>query len=239
MNTTTRTVSTPDGDMELYEATPDGTSKGAVIVVQEAWGVNSHIQDIVRRFADAGFVAVAPSFYHRAGGGVAAYGDGEAVGKLSAGLTDDAVLTDIDATFDHLAQAGFGTDRVGIVGFCFGGRVAFLAALRRSIGAAVGFYGGGIVEAGQSSNPALVDKAGALATPFLGLFGEEDPVIPPDQVNRLDSALRQAKVDHAVVSYPGAGHAFHNDERENMYNESAAADGWRKAVDWLSSRLGS
>jgi carboxymethylenebutenolidase len=233
----TPTLKTTDGDMELYEAVPDSPPAQAVIVIQEAFGVNDHIRDVTRRFADAGYHAVAPALFHRAGGGVAEYGDMESVVKLFEGFTDDGVLVDVDATRDHLAAAGITDEATGIVGFCMGGRVTFLVAIRRRLGAAVGFYGGGIVEAGRFPLPALIEDAGRLQTPWLGLFGDLDAGIPVDHVERLREALdATAPVDHDIVRYPDAGHGFHCDARESFHAESAA-DGWSRTLDWLGGHL--
>src|SRR5262245_64165183 len=113
---------TPDGSMDVYEAYPDGEAKAAVIVVQEAFGVNDHIQDVTRRFAAAGYLAVAPAFFHRAGGGTAPYDDFSQVMPLFEGISDDGILTDVDATIAHLEAQGFDSTRIGITGLYFGGR---------------------------------------------------------------------------------------------------------------------
>src|SRR5205809_1200434 len=140
VDTRTIELDTTDGPMPLYEAQPDGAARGAVIVVQEAFGVNSHIEDVTRRFPDTGYHAVAPHIFHRAGGGTAPYGDFSKVLPLFEGLTDDGILADVDAATQVLRDAGVEAPSTGIVGFCFGGRVTFLVALRRALGAAVGFY---------------------------------------------------------------------------------------------------
>src|SRR5438445_7988295 len=144
MQTRTLEVQTPDGAMPLYEALPDDANGRGIVVIQEAFGVNDHIEDVTRRFADHGYHAVAPHIFHRAGGGTAPYGDFSKVLPLFEGLTDAAVLADVDATVARLADHGVAAERVATVGFCFGGRVTFLVAVRRALGAAVGFYGGGI-----------------------------------------------------------------------------------------------
>src|SRR3954447_14060536 len=138
--------------MRLYEARPDGDpgpggpARGAIVVIQEAFGLNEHIEDVTRRFADAGYHAVAPDLFHRAGGGTAPYDDFAQVLPLFEGLDgDDAVLRDVDAAIALLHGHGWGDGAIGIVGFCFGGRVTLLACLRRPLGAGVGFYGGGVV----------------------------------------------------------------------------------------------
>jgi carboxymethylenebutenolidase len=236
VNARTATVTTPDGPMDLYEVTPDGPVRGALIVVQEAFGVNDHIQDVVRRAATAGYHAVAPEFFHRAGGGTAPYDDFSKVLPLFEGLTDDGILDDADATIAHLGTAGFTSDRIGIVGFCFGGRVSFLVSARRSLGAGIGFYGGGIAGTGRLPFPALIDEAATMRTPWLGLFGDDDQGIPVEAVEELRRALAGAAVDTEIVRYPGAGHGFHCDARP-AYHPEAAADGWQRTLGWLADHL--
>jgi carboxymethylenebutenolidase len=237
MSTQTVQLSTADGPMDVFEAVPDGAQpKAAIIVIQEAFGVNDHIEDVARRFADQGYHAVAPAIFHRAGGGTAPYDDFSKVMPLFEGLTDDGVLMDIDATLEHLHGAGFSDDSIGIVGFCFGGRVTFLVAARRKIGAGVGFYGGGITHNSQGMAGPLADEAGSLQTPWLGLFGDEDAMIPTDGVEDLRNQMQQSPVATDVVRYPDAGHGFHCDERDS-YHEPSAKDGWNRALDWFSTHL--
>ncbi len=233
------TVSTPDGPMEVYQAKPDGTARQAILVVQEAFGVNEHIQDVTRRFAAAGYHAVAPAVFHRAGGGTIDDYDNLDFTKLIAlfdGLTDDGILMDVDGGLGVLTDAGFRPNQIGVVGFCFGGRVTFLTAARRALGAAVGFYGGGIVSAGHLPFPPLVDEAATLQTPWLGLFGDQDGSISVDDVEQLRAALREAPVDAEVVRYPDAGHGFHCDRRAD-YHEASARDAWARALAWFDAHL--
>jgi carboxymethylenebutenolidase len=230
-------LDTPDGAMELYEAAPDGDAKGAVIVVQEAFGVNDHIQDVTRRFAAEGYHGVAPAFFHRAGGGTAPYDDFTKVMPLFEAVTDDGILADVDATIAHLERAGFNRSKIGIVGFCFGGRVTFLVAARRQLGAAVGFYGGGIAAPGGLPFPPLIGESSSLQTPWLGLFGDLDKGISVESVEALRSALGDAPVPADIVRYPDADHGFHCDARASYHAESAA-EGWRRALEWLDTHLG-
>jgi carboxymethylenebutenolidase len=237
METRTVQLGTPDGPMDLYEAAPNGAPTRAVIVIQEAFGVNDHIQDVTRRFAEQGYLAVAPSLFHRAGGGTASYDDFSKVLPLFEGLTDTGILQDVDAALDHISGRGIGHERTGIVGFCMGGRVTYLAAVERRLGAAVGFYGGGIVTARFPQFPALVDRTAQLQTPWLGLFGDLDGSIPIADVEALRDALdAEAPVDHAVVRYADADHGFHCDVRPS-YSATAAADAWSRTLDWFGSRL--
>ena len=234
---TMKTVQTADGPMDLYESLPDGKPKGAVIVIQEAFGVNDHIKDVTRRFADAGYRAVAPTMFHRAGGGTAGYTDFAKVMPLFKGLSDSGVLMDVDAAISHLRGEGFRESQIGIVGFCFGGRVTFLVATQRKLGAAVGYYGGGIAVARRPGFPVLIGDTGRLATPWLGLFGDKDQGIPVEDVELLRETLRkETKVANQIVRYPDAEHGFNCDVRAS-YNEAAAKDAWARTLDWFRTHL--
>jgi carboxymethylenebutenolidase len=231
-------ILTSDGPMRLYEDIPDGGPRAAVIVIQEAFGVNAHIEDVTRRFGAAGYHAVAPDMFHRTGGGALSYDDFGPVMEHFAGIgNDDAILVDVDATIAHLEASGIERARIGLVGFCFGGRVSFLTAAQRAIGAAVGFYGGGIVSARFPQFPALIDHASTLQTPWLGLFGDLDGSIPPEDVEQLRAALIAAPVDTDVIRYANAEHGFHCDARP-AYNADAAADGWKRTLAWFATHLG-
>ncbi len=233
----TVTLETPDGAMDVYEAAPDGEPRGAVIVIQEAFGVNDHIQDVTRRIAAAGYVGVAPALFHRAGGGTAAYDDFAKVMPLFEGVSDDCMLADVDATIALLEGQGFDRSRIGIVGFCFGGRVSFLVAARRTLGAAVTFYGGGIVAGSPLGLPALIDEAPTLQTPWLGLFGDLDQGIPVVGVEELRGGVGGAAVAAEVVRYADAEHGFHCDARD-AYHEASAKDAWQRTLDWFATHLG-
>lgn len=227
-----------DGPLRLYKARPAGIPKGAIVVVQEAFGVNPHIEDVTRRAASAGYLAIAPDFFHRSGEGcVVEYGSFEKVLEYFQALgSDDAILHDVDVALDHVRAAGFTDAQIGIVGFCFGGRVTFLTSLRRKLGAAVGFYGGGIVKARFPQFPALVGEVASLQTPWLGLFGDQDGSIPVDDVETLRTALKDAPVDTDVVRYAQAGHGFHCDQRED-YRPDDAKDAWSRALAWFEAHL--
>jgi carboxymethylenebutenolidase len=234
--TNDHTLQTADGPMRLYEAVPDGTPKGAVIVIMEAFGVNDHIEDVTRRAADAGYHAVAPDLFHRAGeNAVAAYDDFGKVMEFFKKVDDDGVLVDVDATLEHLHSAGFADSDVGIVGFCFGGRVAFLVAARRAIGGSVTFYGGGIVSKSPLADP-LIDEAKSLKTPWLGLFGDKDQGISVEDVEKLRGEVDAATVPHDIVRYD-ADHGFHCDGRPAVYDEAAAKDGWKRAIAWFDQHV--
>ena len=232
------TLTTSDGSMRTYEATPaDGSASTAVIVIPEAFGLNEHIESITERIAEAGHIGLGLDIFHRSGGGTAPYDDFSKVLPLFEGLIDEGLLADIDAARAHLHEAGVEDDQIGIVGFCFGGRVTFLAAVRRALGAAVGFYGGGIVNARFPQFPPLIDESTALQTPWLGLFGDADESIPVDDVERLRSTLdEKAPVAHEVVRFAGAQHGFNCDQRPS-YNPAAAADAWQRTLAWFGTHL--
>ncbi len=243
MRTETIELQTPDGPMATYIARPDDDAsadqpaRGAVVVIQEAFGVNDHIEDVCRRLAGEGYHAVAPHLFHRTGGGTVAYGDFANVIPHMRALDDDKLLDDVDAALDHLRATGWDDARIGIVGFCMGGRVTFLVASQRSLGAAVGFYGGGIVTARFPQFPPLIDGAPKLVTPWLGLFGDRDESIPVDDVEQLRAAVEQAPVPTEVVRYPDAGHGFFCDQRD-AYAPDAAADAWRRTLAWFERFIG-
>ena len=241
MSVTSETVhlDTPDGPMPCFEARPDvdgSATRAGVIVIQEAFGVNDHIEEVARRFAAAGYHALAPHLFHRAGGGTAPYDDFAAVLPLFEGLTDAGILDDVDAARRRFAAVGITDHATGIVGFCFGGRVTFLAAVERELGAAAGFYGGGIVTARFPQFPSLVERVAELRTPWLGLFGDLDESIPAEDVEVLRDALRTADQPTEVVSYADAGHGFFCEQRD-AYNEGAARDGWARTLAWFDHHL--
>jgi carboxymethylenebutenolidase len=225
--------------MRLYEAKPDGQAKAALIVVMEAFGVNDHIEGVTRRAAEAGYHAVSPDLFHRAGGGVAGYDEFPKVMEFFKSVTDEGILVDVDATLDHLHKAGFADDKIAIVGFCFGGRVTFLTAARRKLGAAITYYGGGIVSTGPLPFAPLVGEAGSVKTPWMGHFGDLDKGIPVEDVEQLRAALdKDAKVDHVIYRYADADHGFHCNDRTAVYNEEAAGVAWGRTLDWLTTHVG-
>ena len=237
METRTCTLDVPDGPMPLYEAVPDGAARGAVVVVQEAFGVNHHIEDVTRRLAAAGYHAVAPHLFHRTGAPAFGYEDFSVVVEHVLALSDDGLLSDVEGAVAHLHAAGWSDRQIGIVGFCMGGRVTFLVAGHLALGAAVGFYGGGIVNGRTESMPSLLPLVTDLRTPWLGLFGDADPSIPVEEVELLRDELNAgADVDTAVVRYPGAEHGFHCDARDS-YLEPAATDAWARTLAWLDGHL--
>jgi carboxymethylenebutenolidase len=221
--------------MPLYDAEPDGSPGAAVIVIQEAFGVNDHIEDVTRRFATEGYRAVAPHLFHRSGDPALGYEDIQQVMPHMQAVTEAGLASDLDATLSYLADAGFESNQVGIVGFCMGGTVAFLAATRYPLGAAVTFYGGGIAS-GRFGTASQIELAPDLVAPWLGLYGDLDQGIPVDEVEALREAAAKASVPTEVVRYPEAEHGFHCDARSS-FHPSSSQDAWQRTLAWFQSYL--
>ena len=214
---------------------PAGDPKGGIVVIQEIFGVNDHIEDVGRRIAVTGWLSVAPHLFHRTGDPQLDYTDMEE-GRAHAGkLTADGVLEDVDAAIARIAEAGIPVSRTGIVGFCMGGSVALVVAARRELGAAVTFYGGGVTE-GRFGFGALVDEAPELKAPWLGLYGDLDTAIPIEGVEELRIAAARSGQPTEIVRYPDAGHGFNCDQRAS-YHEPSATDAWRRMVEWFEHHL--
>jgi carboxymethylenebutenolidase len=226
------TVATADGAMPAYQASPGPEAKGAVVVVQEAFGVTAHIQEVTRRLAGAGWHAVAPAFFHRQGAPALAYDDVEHAMPLMGALTAEGIDMDLTSTFDHLEAGGFPSERIGVVGFCMGGNVTFYAATMRPLGAAVTFYGGGVTE-GRFGFPPLTELASKLQTPWLGLFGDLDRGIPVEDVEDLRIATASVGVPTEIVRYADADHGFNCDDRPSVFNQGAADDAWVRTLAWF------
>jgi carboxymethylenebutenolidase len=222
-------------ELPIYIAAPEGEPRGAVIVAQEAFGINDHIRDICHRLAAEGYLAAAPHLFHRVGDPVIDYGDLETAMKYVGGLDAAELETDIDATLVHLAGEGFPEARTAIVGFCMGGAVSFVAGVRHPLAAAVSFYGGGIRQ-GRFGEPPLLELAPQLRTPWLGLYGEEDHGIPLEQAVELRDAAGRADVPTELVTYPGAGHGFHCDVRD-AYEPTTAADAWKRTLAFFAEHI--
>jgi carboxymethylenebutenolidase len=229
-------IPTSDGDMDLYEAGDPSTATTAVVVIQEAFGVTTHIQKCADRLAEAGHFAVAPSLFHRTGSPAMAYDDFEKVMPHMQALTAEGVHADLDAVVAYLGEQGFDAANRGIVGFCMGGLVAFVAATTGQFGCAVTFYGGG-VSTGRFGFPPLVELAGDVKTPWLGCYGDLDKGIPAEDVEALRAATSGLDVDTEVVRYADADHGFNCDDRPSVFSASAATDAWRRTLAWFDSHM--
>lgn len=238
MTSETITLATADGPMPTYVAEPAGPPRGGVVVVQEAFGVTDHIQNVARRFAAAGWRAAAPALFHRsaAPAPVLAYDDLEHAVPLMGGLNRDGLMVDIDAATAFLAEGGTPLHRTAVVGFCMGGTVTTIAAASRPFGAAVAYYGGGL-RAGRFGCPPLIEVAPHLQTPWLGLYGDLDKGIPVEDVEAMETAARTAPVPTGVVRYPDAHHGFNCDDRPAVYSAEATRAAWSHTLTWLGKQI--
>ena len=222
------------GRMRCFVATPDRDGPHpTVVVIQHAGGVDPFVQGMTRRLADGGFVAVAPDLYHRED----ANASDDPMTRMSR-LRDESIVLDVNAALDHIRTLREArADRTGITGFCMGGRVAYLMAASSpdAIKAAVVFYGGNIMVP-WGRGPAPFDLSERIRCPLLGLFGEDDPNPNPADVARLDAELTRLGKAHEFHSYPGAGHAFMNEDRPS-YRTEAAKDAWARCLDWFRRHL--
>lgn len=222
--------------MPAYRAAPEGRGNlPVVLVVQEIFGVHEYIADVCRRLARAGYLAIAPALYARQGDPAQYTEVARLLSELVAKVPDAQVLGDLDATVRWAGAHGGDLARVGITGFCWGGRITWLYAAHGPVKAGVAWYGRLAGEASALTPRHPLDVAAALKAPVLGLYGEKDSGIPLDTVDKMKEALRKgsaaAQASEFVV-YPDAPHAFHADYRPSFRKE-AAEDGWKRALAWL------
>ncbi|MDO8607783.1 MAG: dienelactone hydrolase family protein [Phaeospirillum sp.] len=224
--------------MPAYAAMP--ATKGpfpTVLVVQEIFGVHEHIRDICRRLAKLGYLAIAPELYFRQGDPSVIPAIPTILSSIVSKVPDVQVLSDLDFCAAWVAGNGGDPARLGITGFCWGGRVAWLyAAHNPNLKAAVAWYGKltGDVSAMTPKHP--VDVAAELKAPVLGLYGGADQGIPQDTVEKMRSAVKLARVPVEIKVYPDVSHAFHADYRPS-YREAPARDGWGRLQAWLKDNL--
>ena len=219
-----------------YRAAPAGkTGLPVVLVIQEIFGVHEYIADVCRRFARAGYLAVAPELYARQGD-PGAYGEmAKLMAEVVSKVPDAQVLADLDGAVQWAGANGGDLKKVGITGFCWGGRITWLYAAHGPVKAGVAWYGRLVGQASDLTPKHPVDIAPILKAPVLGLYGEKDTGIPLDTVDGMKAALAQgsaaAKASEFVV-YPDAPHAFHADYRPSFRKEPAE-DGWKRALAWF------
>lgn len=218
-----------------YAARPATDARAPlVLVVHEVFGVHEYIRDVCRRLAREGYVAIAPDLYARQGD-AAGYQDIQAlVREVVARVPDPQVLADLDATVRHAADAqGADAKRLGVTGFCWGGRIVWLySAHSPALRAGVAWYGRLSGVASDLTPRAPIDVAGGLRAPVLGLYGGKDQGIPLADVERMRERLAAASDPSQIHVYPEAAHGFHADYRPG-YDEAAARDGWGRLLDWF------
>lgn len=229
-------LDTAAGQMRMYMARPDGGAAGpGVLVIQEIFGLTEHIQDVCRRFAEEGFVALAPDLYHSFPTRTAAYEDVAGALKLREQLGSEQLLDDLNAAFRFLGNRGeVRSGLVGVVGFCSGGRDAYVLGIQNpDVLAVVSYYGP--IAADTPAAP-IHDTVNLLA-PTLLFFGETDHLIPAADVERARDTLTRLGKDFEIVTYDGVGHGFFCDARPGSYDPNAAADSWTRTVDFLYLHL--
>jgi len=223
-------VSLGDGRMRCYLTQPQAVHGPGVLVCMHGPGLDEFIRDICERLASSGFAALAPDFYHR---------QREPRVEPWTKVSDTEAVHDMAQAVEALrALAGTDPDRVGVVGFCMGGRLAFLhAANNPDLRAAVVFHGGNIMVA-RDGMPSPLEQARNIRAPVLGLFGAEDANPSPADVRTIDAELTRLGKVHEVTIYAGAGHAFLNFMRPEVFREAQAKDAWAKCLAWLERYLG-
>lgn len=227
-------VPVKDGTMAAYRSQPAGESKLPVIlVVSEIFGVHEHVADVCRRLAKLGYLAIAPELFARQGDPRKLTNIQDILAEIVSKVPDAQVMGDLDACVDWAAANGGDTARLGITGFCWGGRITWLyTAHQPKVKAGVAWYGRleGEVNARTPKHP--LDLAAELKAPVLGLYGGKDQGIPLDNVEDMKKELAKAGGKSDIHIYPDAPHAFHADYRPS-YRKDAAEDGWKRLQAWF------
>ena len=222
-------VTVDDSRMACYLAELETANGAALLVCMHGPGVDEFIRDICERLASNGFNAVAPNFYHR---------QSEPLIEPWTKMRDKQALRDMAAAMDEIAGlSNVDPRRLGVVGFCMGGRLAFLyAANEPRLKASVIFHGGDIMIA-KDDIASPFEQASNIRAPMLGVFGFEDENPSPADVEKIDFELARLGKEHHFISYDGAGHAFLNFTRPAVYREEQAKEAWKACVDWLDQHL--
>lgn len=218
----------------VYRAQPaGGKNLPVILVVSEIFGVHEHIADVARRFAKQGYLALAPELFVRQGDAHSAPSVADLMKNIIAKVPDAQVMGDLDACVAWAGENGGNTDKLGITGFCWGGRIVWLyCAHNPKVKAGVAWYGRLVGDKTALTPQHPLDIAPTLKTPVLGLYGGKDTSIPQSTIEQMKAALAKAGNPSEFVVYPDAGHAFHADYRPS-YVEADAKDGWRRALAWF------
>jgi carboxymethylenebutenolidase len=228
-------------EIEAYLARPaDEGARGGVVVIHHMPGYDRATKEIVRRFAELGYDGLCPNLYCREAPG-AAPDDAAATARARGGVPDERLIGDVGAAAAYLRALPTSNGKVGVIGYCSGGRQAVLAACNLDFDAAVDCYGAFVVGTPPEGFPLqvrnLVDQLPNLRAPLLGLFGNEDSYPSPEQVNELDEILTASDKPHEFHRYDGAGHAFFSTDRPS-YRVAAANDGWERIAAFYAIHLG-
>jgi carboxymethylenebutenolidase len=227
-------------EINAYQALPagDGPFPG-VFVIHHLPGWDSGTKEITRRFAASGYNALCPNLYARQGLDVDP-DDAAAATREAGGVPDEQFVGDAEAAVNHLRALPTSNGKVGVIGYCSGGRHSFLTAVSLPVDAAVDCYGAFVVGTVPEGFPlkvtALVDRTPQLHCPLLGLFGNDDQFPNPEQVDELEAALKDAGKEYEFHRYDGAGHAFFSVER-TAYRPEAAVDGWQRIFEFFGKHL--
>ncbi len=229
---------TRSGMFQAFVAQPKSeTKRGTVLVIQEIFGLTDHIKDVACRYAQAGYTAIAPDFFSREGAPPDVAGGFEPLREFVGKIPDAQVMGDLDSAATYARSLPASNGKVGVVGYCWGGRFAMLyAAHAPDLNAAVAYYGriSGQPTPKQPVYP--LDVADKINAPLLGAFGAEDAGIPPSEVARLRDALSAAHKTAELYVYEGAGHAFNNDTRP-AYRPEAAQLAYQRSLDWFTEYI--
>jgi carboxymethylenebutenolidase len=225
-----------DGKMPAYRAMPAGSKNAAVVlVIEEIFGVHEHIKDICRRLAKAGYYAIAPELFARYGDATKYADMQKLMSEIIFKIDDAKTRPDMDGAVAFAKTEGADTAKLGITGFCYGGRQTWLyAAHNPNVKAGVAWYGS-LVPGRIPSQVNAVDIAGKIKGRVLGLYGGKDTGIPLEQVDQMRAALKAAgDTKSEIVVYPEAQHGFHADYRPS-YDEASAKDGWKRLLVWFKA----
>jgi carboxymethylenebutenolidase len=230
------TIKVGGDELPVYRAQPQGKSNLPVIlVVSEIFGVHEHIADVARRFAKQGYLALAPELFFRQGDPKTFSSVAETMRQIVSKVPDEQVMKDLDACAAWAAKNGGNADKLGITGFCWGGRITWLySAHNPKAKAGVAWYGRLVGESTPMTPRHPIDIADSLTVPVLGLYGAKDSGIPLDSVDRMKEALAKGKSKSEFVVYQESGHAFHADYRPS-YVEADAKDGWNRCLAWFKT----
>lgn len=227
-------ITTGNGDIPAYRAMPaGGKALATILVVQEIFGVHEHIKDVCRRFAKAGYLAIAPEMYYRQGDVSKLKDNKEIFAVVVSKVPDAQVMGDLDAAVAWAAKNGGDGKRLGITGFCWGGRITWLyTAHNKNVKAGVAWYGRLVGDATDMTPKHPLDLVDQINAPVLGLYGGADAGIPNDTVDKMNAALKEKAKPSMIHLYPDTPHAFHADYRPS-YRKAQADDGWKRATEWF------
>jgi carboxymethylenebutenolidase len=226
-------VKVAGGDMPVYFARPDNVNNPPVILVcMEIFGLHEHIKDVTRRVAKAGALAIAPDYYFRAGEDLTKITEMPKLMPIVNAKTDTELFADLDATVAWAKSQGANSDRLGIMGFCRGGRTVWHYSTHNpNLKAGVAFYGS-LIDKNEAAPKNSIELAPEVKEPVLGLYGAEDTGIKVEQVKEMEEKLKAAGKTAEFHIYPGAPHGFNADYRPS-YRKEAAEDAWNRTVGWF------